>query len=75
MKTVNVHEAKTQLSAILLEIENGESFIICRNGIPVADLLPHKKCKRTEAHPVMSKIKINYDPTEELTGEEWGNID
>jgi hypothetical protein len=26
-------------------------------------------------HPVLSKIKILYDPTEELTKEEWGEIE
>ena len=74
MKKVNIHEAKTKLSAILSEIENGESYIICRNGKAIADLVRHKQKKRTIPHPVMSKIKINYDPTEELTSDEWGEI-
>ncbi len=74
MKKVNIHEAKTRLSAILTEIEDGESYIICRNGKAIADLILHKQKKRTNPHPVMSKIKINYDPTEELTSDEWGEL-
>jgi antitoxin (DNA-binding transcriptional repressor) of toxin-antitoxin stability system len=75
MKSVNVHEAKTNLSSLLSEIEKGSSFLICRNGVPVADLVPHRKKSRTKAHPTLGKIKINYDPTEDLTQEEWGDVD
>ncbi|MEI6421352.1 MAG: type II toxin-antitoxin system Phd/YefM family antitoxin [Lentisphaerota bacterium] len=74
MRSVNVHEAKTNLSSLLAEIEKGKSFLICRNGKVVADLVPHKKRKRTKVHPLLSKIKINYDPTEVLTEDEWGEL-
>jgi len=39
-KTFNVHEAKTQLSALLTAVEAGEQIIIARAGKPVARLLP-----------------------------------
>ena len=35
MKTVNIHEAKTQLSRLLEEVAKGESFIIAKAGKPV----------------------------------------
>lgn len=39
MPSVNVHEAKTTLSALLAEVEErGEVVLICRNGKPVAEL-------------------------------------
>ena len=38
MKTVNVHEAKSTLSQLLVEIEGGEDVVIARNGVPVARL-------------------------------------
>jgi prevent-host-death family protein len=38
MKMVNVHEAKTSLSALLAEVERGEEVVIARNGKPVATL-------------------------------------
>jgi len=72
MKTVNTHDAKTRLSSILSEVHNqGEIFVICKNGKPVADLIPHRKVDRRTPHPVMSKISIQYDPTEPLDHEEW----
>jgi prevent-host-death family protein len=39
VKTVNIHEAKTHLSALLSEVEQGEDVVIARNGTPVARLV------------------------------------
>ena len=72
MKMVNVHEAKTTLSALLAEVEKtGKRIFICRHGKPVADLVPHKRSDRTTPHPVMRAIGIKYDPTEPLCPDEW----
>lgn len=40
MKTINVHEAKTQLSRLLADVEADEQVVIARNGKPVARLSP-----------------------------------
>jgi prevent-host-death family protein len=40
MATVNVHEAKTHLSALLQRVEAGEEIVIARAGEPVAKLVP-----------------------------------
>jgi len=72
MKTVNVHEAKTHFSSLLARVEEtSEAIVICRNGEPIADLVPHKPANRTRTHPTLSKIKIGYDPAEPLSAEEW----
>jgi len=39
---VNVHEAKTQLSRLLLKVAAGEEIIIARNGEPIARLMPYE---------------------------------
>jgi len=39
--TVNVHEAKTQLSRLLLRVGQGEEVVIARDGKPVARLVPY----------------------------------
>ncbi|RJQ62292.1 MAG: type II toxin-antitoxin system prevent-host-death family antitoxin [Desulfobacteraceae bacterium] len=74
MKTINVHEAKTRLSSILAEIEEkGESYLICRNGKPIADLVPYKKRSRLKPDPLLSRIKVNCDLTKPFIEEdEWG---
>ena len=38
--TVNIHEAKTQLSQLLQQVARGEEVIIARAGTPVARLVP-----------------------------------
>jgi prevent-host-death family protein len=38
MKTLNIHEAKTQLSRLLEEVQNGEEVIIAKAGKPIAKL-------------------------------------
>ena len=72
MKLVSVHEAKTQLSALLAEIERtGEEVVICRHKKPIADLVPHRKRSRLDPHPVMRDVGIDYDPTEPMADDEW----
>jgi prevent-host-death family protein len=72
MKTVNVHEAKTNFSRLLAKLErDSASIVICRNGEPVADLVPHRRTNRTKVHPALRKIKIGYDPVEPLSADEW----
>ena len=39
MQTVNIHQAKTNLSRLLSRVELGEEIIISNRGIPVAKLV------------------------------------
>ena len=39
MKTVNIHEAKTQLSKLIEEASKGESFVIAKAGKPVVKVM------------------------------------
>jgi antitoxin (DNA-binding transcriptional repressor) of toxin-antitoxin stability system len=72
MKTLNIHETKTNLSGILADIEKtGETYLICRNGKPVAELVPHKKKTRLKPDSFLSQVKITCDLTEPLTEEDW----
>jgi len=38
--TVNIHEAKTQLSRLVARVALGESFIIAKAGKPLARVIP-----------------------------------
>jgi antitoxin (DNA-binding transcriptional repressor) of toxin-antitoxin stability system len=72
MKTVNVHDAKTGLSALLVQVEkSGKRFVICRNGKPIADLVPHHHEVSMAADVKLGAIKVNYDPTEEADEADW----
>lgn len=39
MKELAVYEAKTRLSELLVEVEQGAQFVITRRGVPVARLV------------------------------------
>jgi prevent-host-death family protein len=39
-KTVGIHEAKTNLSKLLKNVEKGQEVILSRSGVPVAKIIP-----------------------------------
>ena len=43
MDTINIHEAKTNLSRLLARVELGEEIIIANRGVPIAKLVPFQK--------------------------------
>jgi prevent-host-death family protein len=43
---INVHEAKTHLSRLLLRVAGGEEIVIARAGKPVAKLVPIEPNRR-----------------------------
>jgi antitoxin (DNA-binding transcriptional repressor) of toxin-antitoxin stability system len=38
-RLVNVHQAKTHLSQLLQEVEQGQEVVIARSGVPIARLV------------------------------------
>ena len=67
---VNMHEAKSQLSALGEKVWKGEKVVIAKAGKPYLDLLPHKE-DRSPRKPgrYKGKIRITDDfdqPPEEL---------
>jgi antitoxin (DNA-binding transcriptional repressor) of toxin-antitoxin stability system len=64
MRHLNTHEAKTQLSALLAEVEeSGEIFVICRNGRPVAELRPVVRGRDPlVSDPRVAGVLLHEDP-------------
>jgi prevent-host-death family protein len=58
MKTVNIREAKTQLSRLIRSAEAGEEVVIARAGVPVAKLVPCKPAKLKRRRPGALRGKI-----------------
>ncbi len=40
-ESINIHQAKTQLSKLLSRVALGEEFTIANRGVPVAKLVPY----------------------------------
>ena len=72
MITVNMHEAKTRLSELVKAVETGETVVLCRNGVEVAEIRAREKpaLNRLAVHPELQG-KILYDPTETATESDW----
>ncbi len=72
MITVNTHEAKTTLSKLLTAVEKkGELVIICRNGKPIAQLVPMPKRKRRLTVDPRLKGTIHGDLTLPIHPDGW----
>ena len=62
MTIVNIHDAKTNLSALIQQALNGEEVIIAKNNDPIITLKPIlKKVKKRKAGILKGKIKIVED--------------
>lgn len=79
MKSVNVHEAKTHLSRLLAEVEQGEEIVISRAGRPIARLLPFepRPAKREMGFDRgLFEIPEDFDaPMPDLEAEFYGDDD
>ena len=48
MDVINVHQAKTQLSQLLVRVQRGEEIVIANRGKPVALLSPYRESQVQE---------------------------
>ena len=64
MQTVNIHEAKTQLSRYVDQAAAGEEVTIARAGKPVARLVPLQTTKITRQlglGKALFKLPVDFD--------------
>jgi prevent-host-death family protein len=80
MSYINVLEAKTKLSQLLVAAEQGEDVVIARNNVPVARLVPIARKPQPGAWRTMPGwADYTFDPEvlrpletdEELAAEGW----
>ncbi|HLZ39121.1 MAG TPA: type II toxin-antitoxin system prevent-host-death family antitoxin, partial [Mycobacteriales bacterium] len=45
MRTISQRELRNDFSAVLRAVENSETFIVTKNGTPVAELRPLRRCR------------------------------
>ncbi len=60
MIRLNVHEAKTHLSRYLARLEAGETIMLCRRNVPIAEIrpLPRKQLKPRKLGQAKGVIEI-----------------
>jgi prevent-host-death family protein len=65
MTVVNVHQAKTQLSRLLAQVEAGEDVVIARRGEPVARLVGCKPVAKRQPDVLKGRVVVPdsfFDP-------------
>lgn len=77
MKVVNVYEAKTHLSKLLEDAQQGHSVVIAKAGRPVAELRPYvRKDNAVKFGLLKGEIKIHADvvgPDQEVVAQFEGS--
>ena len=61
MATINVYDAKTNLSRLLDAVERGERVTIARHGRPIADLVPHRHRTPLRFGGLIGEIVVDDD--------------
>ncbi|GDX77732.1 hypothetical protein LBMAG41_28120 [Cyanobium sp.] len=70
MVMVNVHQAKTHLSQLLQEVEQGQEVVIARSGVPIARLVAWQAPAQATAAPgaMRGQIQLSDDFDAPLDG-------
>ena len=72
-RTINVQEAKTQLSALLARVAAGERIVLARHGKPIAQLVPLDPTPRRELGFLKGSVGDDFfDPLPQEELERWG---
>ncbi len=74
MTTVNIQQAKTQLSRLLAAVEAGEEVVIARNGSPVARLVRYERRGKRCFGALAERIAVDdsfFDPLPEAKLSAW----
>lgn len=71
MEIVSVFEAKNKLSQLISNVEKNDiSYLICRNGTPVAEIIAHKSKNRlqgsSELHVTVNGPLFDDDMSEDF---------
>ena len=59
--TVGAYEAKTKFSELIARAEKGESFVVTKNGRPVAEIKPVRAFDREAARHAGERIRARLD--------------
>lgn len=74
MAVVDIHQAKTHLSRLLLQVEAGDEVVIARNGKPIARLVRFRVRGKRRFGALRGSIDIDesfFDPLPDAELANW----
>jgi prevent-host-death family protein len=66
VKTISQRELRNDNAAIMRGVEAGESYVVTRNGVPVARLIPLPSPSLPVARPARRRLDLSSLPRIEL---------
>ena len=78
MKQVTIHQAKTTLSRLVAQAEQGAEIVVCRGHVPVAKIVPYTAS--TSRRPAVGQVTSepvftrpdSFAPLSDAEMIEWG---
>ena len=62
MIRLNIHEAKTHLSRYLGRLAKGETILLCKRNVPIAEIRPIKEAKKNNRPLGLAKGEFCVPP-------------
>ncbi|MBN2033801.1 MAG: type II toxin-antitoxin system Phd/YefM family antitoxin [Deltaproteobacteria bacterium] len=62
MIKINIHEAKTHLSRYLDRLAKGETIVLCKRNVPVAEIRPIRPDRKSRRPVGLAKGKFKVPP-------------
>ena len=62
MIRLNIHEAKTHLSKYLKRLAKGETILLCKRNIPIAEIRPIPPVKESQRPIGLAKGRFQVPP-------------
>ena len=63
MIRINIHEAKTHLSEYLGRLADGETILLCRRNVPIAEIRPLPAARKAIPKPGLWKGRFEVPPS------------
>jgi prevent-host-death family protein len=57
-REITQRELRNQSGEIMRELDEGETFIVTRNGVPVGELTPHRRHRFVAVETVMAVFRV-----------------
>lgn len=70
-ETIGQRELRNDNAAIIRRVVAGESFVVTRNGVPVADLIPHQARQESRRRRTLAEIQQRFRQLPPMDREQW----